>query len=172
MLRTGRKLLLMKRSLEDYRKGGVGALMDEYERAAAELKTVLQAVGEDDYVRIADPETKDEDCRSMQTILNHVIHAGYSYANGIRRATSGNAVPREEVPVDFREIGDEIDKMLAYTVETLDDKWELSYDEIDKIIIKSPSGFTETLEQLLEHAIVHVLRHRRQIDKFLLKFEG
>jgi hypothetical protein len=27
------------------------------------------------------------------------------------------------------------------------------------------------LEQLLEHAIVHLLRHRRQIEKFLLQDE-
>ena len=48
----------------------------------------------------------------------------------------------------------------------------MSNEEMDKIIIASEENFSENLEQLLEHAIVHVLRHRRQIDKFLLKFQN
>ena len=35
----------MKKSLEEYRKGAVGALMDEYERAALELKSLVKTVG-------------------------------------------------------------------------------------------------------------------------------
>jgi uncharacterized damage-inducible protein DinB len=53
----------------------------------------------------------------------------------------------------------------------LDGNWELSDKEMNKIVIKSAENFTETLEQLLEHAIVHILRHRRQTNKFLLKFD-
>lgn len=34
------------------------------------------------------------------------------------------------------------------------------------------ADFSESPEQLLEHAVPHVLRHRRQIEKFLLKFEA
>ncbi|HEX8369344.1 MAG TPA: hypothetical protein VF604_12440 [Pyrinomonadaceae bacterium] len=58
--------------------------------------------------------------------------------------------------------------MLAYTIETLDGKWEMSEDQMSKIVIHSGWSVTYDLEQLLEHAIVHVLRHRRQIEKFLL----
>jgi hypothetical protein len=57
--------------------------------------------------------------------------------------------------------------MLIYTVETLSDKWELSDDEITKVKIISRYGPTYDIEQLLEHAIVHILRHRRQIEKFI-----
>lgn len=160
------------KKLEDYRKGAVGALMDEYERAALELKSIVENVSEEDYTRIADNETENEDCRSIQTIMNHVVGAGYGYANYIRKEISMQTEPRESQQIKQREIGEEIDKMLAFTVETLDGKWELSSKEIDEIVIKSPNGFTETLEQLLEHAIVHILRHRRQVNKFLLKFES
>jgi uncharacterized damage-inducible protein DinB len=161
------------KKLEDYRKGAVGALMDEYERAALELKALVESVGEEDYERLADAETKDADCHSIKTIMNHVIHAGYGYANGIRRKIS---MPHEPLGTERRqiphpEIGDEIDKVLAYTVETLDGRWEMSYEEQDKFIIERKADFSENLEQLLEHAIVHVLRHRRQIEKFLLKFQ-
>lgn len=147
-------------------------MMDEYERAALELKTIVENISEADYERIADAETNNEDCRSIQTIMNHVVHSSYGYANGIRREISMKAEPREHKRIAHREIVGEIDKMLAFTVETLNGKWELSDTEINKIIIKSSGGYTDTLEQLLEHAIVHILRHRRQIDRFLLKFES
>ncbi len=163
---------MLKKALEEYRKGAVGALMDEYERAALELKAIVENVGEADYARIADAETTDENCRSIQTVMNHVVHSGYGYANGIRRQISITPEPREKRQISKAEIGDEIDAMLRFTAETLDGKWEMSDDEMDKIIIIAKGNFSENLEQLLEHAIVHILRHRRQIDKFLLKFDA
>ena len=162
---------MLKKNLEDYRKGATGALMDEYERAAFELKSILQDVGEEDYTRIADADTKNENCRSIQTIMNHVVRAGYGYADYIREQFSMKVEPFENRWFAHQEIGKEIDKMLAYTIKTLDGNWELSGEEMNKIVIHSAENFTETLEQLLEHAVVHVLRHRRQIDKFLLKFD-
>jgi uncharacterized damage-inducible protein DinB len=162
------------KKLEDYRRGAIGALMDEYERAALELKSIVEKVSDEDYRRIADAETTDEDCRSIETIMNHVVHSGYGYANAIRRQISMPHVPlgqeRKQIPAS--EIGREIDEVLAYTVETLDGKWEMTQEEMDKIIIAAKENFSENLEQLLEHAIVHILRHRRQIEKFLLKFQS
>jgi len=160
------------KNLEDYRKGAIGAMMDEYERAALELKAIVENVGEADYERIADAETKDEDCRSIQTVMSHIVYSGYGYANAVRRQIlmPPAPAPREKKQILKAEISGEIDEMLAFTAETLDGKWEMSDEEMDKIIIIAEENFSENLEQLLEHAIVHILRHRRQIDKFLLKF--
>jgi hypothetical protein len=60
----------------------------------------------------------------------------------------------------------ELDKMLAYTSETLHDKWEYADEEIMKVKMIVRWGTQYDLEQLLEHAVVHILRHRRQIEKF------
>lgn len=160
----------MKKSLKDYRKGGIGALMDEYERAAFELKSLLENVSEDDYVKIVDAETEDSDCHSMQAIVNHVIHAGYGYANSIRRHFSVPHTPLgdERPQISKSEIDNQLEKMLDYTIETLEGKWEMSYEEMNKLIIFRTEKFTENIEQLLEHAVMHILRHRRQIEKFLL----
>jgi uncharacterized damage-inducible protein DinB len=157
---------------KNFRKGALGALMDEYERAALEFQSLIREIGEDEFTRVADGETKDEDCRSIQTISRHVLMAGYSYANYIRKEFSMSAEPIPREPVSHQEMSGKIDKMLAYTIETLDGKWEMSDDEIGKIVINSGWGVTYDLEQLLEHAIVHVLRHRRQIEKFLAKFNS
>ena len=154
-----------------FRKGAVGAMMDEYERAVFELQAIIQNVSGEEFTRIADAETRDEDCRSIQTIVSHVVRAGYGYANYIRERFSMNAEPFEPKQIVHGEVSDEIDKMLDYTIQTLDGKWEMSDDEICEIKINSRWGVPYNLEQMLEHAIVHVLRHRRQIEKFLLKFQ-
>ncbi len=163
--------MLLEKTLDDYRKGGVGALMDEYERATFELKSIVQNTTEADYTRIADRETDNGDCRSIQTIMSHVISSGYDYANIIREQFSMKSELIESNQIARQEISGEIDKMLAFTVETLDGKWELSNEEIEKFVTEMPWGAPYNLEQMLEHAIAHVLRHRRQIEKFLLKFD-
>ncbi len=160
---------MTKKTLEDYRKGATGALMDEYERAAFELKSVLQAIGETDYARVADAETENENCRSTQTIASHVVRAGYGYANYLREQFSMTIAPVENRQIPRAEVADEIDKMLAYTVETLDGRWEMTEEEMMSAVIKARWGVTYDIEQLLEHAIVHVLRHHRQIEKFTVQ---
>ena len=160
---------MTKKTLEDYCKGAVGALMDEYERAAFELKSVLQAIGENNYARVADAETENENCRSIQTIASHVVRAGYGYANYLRECFSMPVAHVENRQISRGEIFGEIDKMLAYTIETLDGRWEMTEEEMMKGIIKAGWGVTYDIEQLLEHAIVHVLRHRRQIEKFTVQ---
>lgn len=164
----------MKKSLEEYRKGGIGALMDEYERAAFELKSLIESVSETDYTRIADAETKDADCHSIQTMMNHVVHAGYGYANSIRKTFDIPHTPLgdERPQISQAEIGAEIDKVLAYTEESLENLWEMSYEEMNKTLVFKRANFQENIEQLLEHAVMHILRHRRQVDKFLLKFQN
>ena len=155
-----------------FRRGAIGALMDEYERAAFELKKLVTSIGEEDYTRIADAETQDADCHSIQTMMNHVVHAGYGYANAIRRKFEIPHTPLgdERPQISQVDIGNEIDKVLEYTIETLDGKWEMSYEEMNATFIEDRANFRENIEQLLEHAVMHILRHRRQADKFLLKF--
>ena len=142
-------------------------MMDEYERATAELSTLLRRLSDEEFERVRDLETQDEGCRSIQTILQHVVRAGYGYAGYIREA-HGTEAKRPEVPLSKRlETLDQLEAMLAYTVATLEDKWEMPDEQITAIKIHSRWGVVYDLEQLLEHAIVHILRHRRQIERFL-----
>jgi uncharacterized damage-inducible protein DinB len=150
-----------------FRKGGIGALMDEYERAANEFKNLVEKITEQEFIKIVDPETKDEDCRSVQTIISHVINSGYSYANYIRDWYSINKSSPNRRLYLKKEFANEFDKMVTYTSSTLEGKWEFSDNEIQKVIMIVRWGPQYDLEQLLEHAIVHILRHRRQIEKFI-----
>lgn len=159
----------MTTATKKFRAGAIGAMMDEYERAAREYRDViLREVGsENDFTRVVDAETNDEACRSIQTVTSHVVGAGYGYANYIREQFSIFFEPRPRRLISYGAAADEIDKMLVYTAQTLDGKWEMPDEEISQIKINTGWGVAYDLEQLLEHAIVHVLRHRRQIEKFL-----
>lgn len=153
----------------EYREGPVGALMDEYERVTGEFKTLLKSISQDDYIRILDNETQDPDSKSAQRITNHVIRAGYGYANLIRKQFKDPRVERKEnyeVP-DAIAAERELDLMLAYTLDTLSNKWNLTFEEALQNIMKAGWGQHYDFEQLMEHAIVHVMRHRRQIEKLL-----
>lgn len=151
---------------KNYRKGGIGAIMDEYERAADEFKNLIARIPDNDFVKIVDTETKDDDCRSVQTIVSHVTNSGFGYANYIRDWFSIPKKSPERKILSREEFVSRFDKMLAYTSETLEGKWEYSDDDIKKVKMIVRWGPQYDLEQLLEHAVVHILRHRRQIEKF------
>ena len=141
--------------------------MDEYERAASELGRLIERIPEDDFVRVVDPQTSDDSCRSVQTIMSHVVRAGYGYADYIREQFSiASTRPQNEL-LSRQESIEQLDAALQYTAQTLEGKWDMSEEEISRTVIKSRWGPVYDLEGLLEHAIVHILRHRRQIEKFI-----
>ena len=148
-----------------YRSGAVGAMMDEYERATLELRRLVETFDEEEFNRILDARTTDENCRSVQTIVSHVVSAGYGYAADLRGAFS---MAKDRPPkrlLSHREVLQALDEMLKYTIQTLDGKWDTTDEGIQSTTVHSSWGVTYDLEQMLEHAIVHVLRHRRQIER-------
>lgn len=141
--------------------------MDEYERAVFELGSLIEQIPEDDVLCVVDSQTKDEDCRSVQTIMSHVVRAGYGYADYIREQFSIASTRPQNKILSRQESLEQLEAMLEYTAQTLEGRWEMTDEEILGTVIHSRWGAMYDIEQLLEHAIVHVLRHRRQIDKFI-----
>lgn len=151
-----------------YRKGAIGALTDEYEKALEELKNQLIKIPDNEFKK-AYNKTADKDLQSVKNIVIHITRSGYVYANYIRKRF-GNSYVIHEVEIANSDQGIfELNKMFEYTVETFEDKWTLTDDELMNTIIKT-SWTTYDLEALIEHAIVHVLRHRLQIEKMIIKF--
>jgi hypothetical protein len=164
---AGRRFSKEQAMTTTYRQGPVGALMDEYERAAGELERILEAISDENYTLIRDTETKDDDCRSIQTVVTHVIAAGYGYAVMLRGSLGIGHIGRWDEAVGRPDAAAKLKEMLEYTCETLDGRWNLSQEEANSLQIRSGWGPVYDFEQLFEHAIVHVLRHRRQIERFL-----
>lgn len=149
-----------------YRTGAIGALMDEYERVFIDLKKILENIPQEKFVKIYDNTTTDEHCRSVQTIMRHVVAAGYRYANQIRiflGLTPHLPDYKVEVPQDAVKM---FEKVLVFTANSVEGKWNMSHNEIIATRSETNWGFYD-IEMMFEHAIVHILRHRRQIERFL-----
>lgn len=160
-------------SNKTYRNNGtIGALLDEYERAVQDLKDVLKTVASSELQAIVDDKTADADCRSIQTVLTHVVRSGYGYATYIRRQQGESLdFPERQLLFSISDYHDALDKMFAYNVQLFEDYPNITLEEINadkKILVNW--GQLYDIEQLMEHAIVHILRHRRQIERFLRRF--
>lgn len=158
--------------MKTYRDTGAqGALLDEYEKAIIELSSLLETIAPEELTSIVDPETADPDCRSIQTILTHVVRSGHCYVIYIRQQAGENIdfVDRKTLG-SIAEYQTALRDMFAANERLFEDFPQLKLEEtaIDKKI-RTNWGQLYDPEQLLEHAIVHILRHRRQIERFLLR---
>lgn len=140
--------------------------MDEYERALRELQEIVHSLSIDDYLRVSNPSSPDPDCLSVQTILRHTILAGFGYANHIRKAIGGATHHHEITSLSQTEAFMKLDQMFQYTLETMDGHWEMDEEKMLNTVFKT-SWSEYDIESMIEHAIVHILRHRRQIQKLV-----
>ena len=154
-----------------YRIGGLGAIMDEYQKAMNEYTGVIRTLTPAQFTKIVDPNTSDEHCRSIQTIAKHVVRSGYGYAVYVLSAIKkSSATPTtDSIVIDTpTQAVRETESMLQFNTREL---YDLNREQIEHNLfsIRFMTRWDEEydIEQLLEHAIVHILRHRRQIEKFL-----
>jgi uncharacterized damage-inducible protein DinB len=149
-------------------KNAVNAILSEYQKAILELQSVILNISDEDLAFVIDPKTNNSDCRSIQTILAHVVSSGYSYCIYIRKLKNENIVRPEKINrKSVSEYKKDLNDVLKFTYDTfstiLDNDLE-KFNESEKM--KTSWNQLYDIEQIMEHAIVHVLRHRRQIEKF------
>lgn len=149
-----------------YRQGPLGALIDEYERAAGELARLVVGLSDEEYELVRDPENEFP---SIRTILAHVVAAGHGHAGLVRKAWGMERGSWSREGFSREEAGPRLQAMLDYTTGTLEGKWTMTEDEMAAVQMRSGWGVVYDLEQLLEHTLVHVLRHRRQIERYLAR---
>ncbi len=158
--------------MKKYRaNGAVGALLDEYEKSILELNDLLASMNDRQLTQVVDHETKDEDCRSVQTIMTHVISAGYNYTDTIQNKYVRRVeYKKKELKSTIKEYRSGLIDMFVYAEKLFLENPNLPIEEEnDHNKMHVSWGQSYDIEQLMEHAIVHVLRHRRQIERFLLK---
>lgn len=151
-----------------YRQGTIGALFDLYEQALTEIKKVIEDVPYTFLSSIIDQETTNENCRSIQTVLSHIISSGYCYAIYIHDL-KGNKTkgPEKVLYTTIKEYLQDFNKMMVYTENVFNDLNDDQIEELDET--KKITTFWQQrydIEQLMEHAIVHFLRSKRHIEKF------
>lgn len=146
----------------------IRALLDEYARAIRDFDAALRPISAERYHSAC--KLSNKSFPDMRAILKHVISAGHVYADYIAMAISGNdpggagQKRRHDTPVEALEsVWGAFDAM----VDVLAPIQNLDEDAMDRFIVKTRWNVDYTLDQMLEHAIVHILRHRRQIERWL-----
>ena len=146
--------------------GMFGALLDEYARAAEEFCRTVEALPEDRFHEERD--SPDTETVSLAAICGHVAVAAWNYADYIRIARDLPRVPRPyekeavTTPAALRPL---LVATLRHTEATVED---CPSDEAALAALRFQVrwGPTYDPEMILEHAIVHLLRHRRQIERW------
>ncbi|MEO8768577.1 MAG: DinB family protein [Ferruginibacter sp.] len=155
--------------MEDIKKqNAVLAFLEEYKKAINELQNIISDVNELELIEIADPLTASPECKSIQTILTHVVSSGYSYCVYIQNHRNIDSKrPEQRLRLSSFEYSNDLNQVLEFTNQTFagiyDHELEV-FNNSKKIATRW--GQVYDIEQMMEHAIVHILRHRRQIQNF------
>jgi uncharacterized damage-inducible protein DinB len=143
-----------------------GALLDEYARAAEDFCRTVEALPE--HAFHGERESPDPETVSLRTVCGHVAVAAWNYADYIRIARSLPRIPRPydkdavTTPAAVRPL---LTAALRHTESTVAD-CPADDDSMIALRFQVRWGPTYDPEMLLEHAIVHLLRHRRQIERW------
>ena len=150
-----------------FRQGATGALLDIYENAISDLKKIIEDIPDKALTIIIDKNTTDENCRSIQSILSHVIHSGFGYAVYIQNMKANKIKrPDKTYHLTIEKYVDDLANVFSYTENVFKEIKDDELEQFDNSLkIKTNWGQWYDIEQMTEHAIVHILRHARQIEK-------
>ena len=147
--------------------GPVGALMDEYARAAEDFCRIVETFDQERFDEIR--ESDDKDTVSAREICRHVGGAAVHYAIDLNQALERpaerpfDARGRIASPADVRPV---LIDALRYTEEAVAPLRSMADPDVEKLTFRMSWGTLYNPEILLEHAIVHLLRHRRQLERW------
>ncbi|WP_293310494.1 DinB family protein [Pedobacter sp. UBA5917] len=150
----------------------IAALIDEYKKAVNELIDVIEPISQQQLLRTIEPISTNTDCISIQTILTHVTASMFSYAVYIENSIGIESIRPERLQFDQVEhYISRLREAFKYNEDFFSRNPNITMEEFDQAKkINTNWGQQYDVEQLLEHAIVHILRHRRQIKNALIKF--
>lgn len=144
------------------------ALFDEYARAIRDLESVVHSITPEKYT--ASNPLSDSDYPDLKTIMRHVVGAAHVYVDyiddGLTERESGRRehAMRLDSPADaMGSVWEAFDRM----VERMRPVKEYTEEQMEKVHMVTRWHERFNIEQMMEHAIVHILRHRRQIERWL-----
>ena len=148
--------------------GPFGALMDEYARAAEDFCRVVESF---DLRRFdAERPSNNPNTISPRAICLHVIGAAHRYAHYIRKARGVDFIERYEAnparlhsPRDVRGL---LTEGIALAEQTVEPLLKATEEEIQALSFAVRWGPRYDPEMILEHAVCHLLRHRRQLERW------
>jgi hypothetical protein len=156
------------------RSGAFGALIDEAARAAEDFARTVESLPQPVFEN--ERPSDDPDTVSIRAICTHVIGAAYRHCNYIRRARGMQVIDpvseelcRPATPAAVRGL---LRDALLYMEEGLDGLSALPETSLAAMTFPVRWGPTYDPEMMMEHAVVHLLRHRRQIARWRVAAEA
>lgn len=111
-------------------------------------------------------DTNDQDYRTLETLLCHVLKSARSYMTWMCEKLG---LPDPEI----EEIGDEqeIVRKADYYIEHLIKRWQEPLKDVSEErfyeVYKSRWNIYYCIDAMLEHAVMHPIRHRFQLEKLI-----
>ncbi|MGN7988010.1 DinB family protein [Pedobacter sp. 22226] len=154
--------------------GAIAALMDEYKKAVDELIEIIKPISQQQLLQTIEPKSSNPDCISIQAILTHVSASMFSYAVYIENSIGLETIRPERLQFDqVAFYVSRIREALKYNEDFFIRNPNIVMEEFDQSKkINTRWGQQYDVEQMLEHAIVHILRHRRQIKNALVNMKS
>lgn len=148
--------------------GPFGALMDEYARAAGDLCRVVE--GFDAAAFAAERPSADAGTISPRSICLHAYGAARRYADYVRKARGmphdGRFDPDPASLPGPGALRGLLAEALRYTEGALEGLHDADDATVSALRFPVRWGPIYDPEMILEHAIVHLLRHRRQLERW------
>lgn len=148
----------------EYKYRGAKALVALQED---KLRLFLERWREAKRLKISLPETDDKDYQSLETLLFHVFRASRGYLNWICEKLNLpdpaiDPIPKVEI------IEEEADNYLEYLI----GKWKHPLKDLDEKVFyektyKSRWGVEYSIDAMLEHAVMHPIRHEYQLNNLI-----
>ncbi|MCA9316350.1 MAG: hypothetical protein R3F05_03035 [Planctomycetota bacterium] len=148
----------MERRHDGYRWGGARALVALHERELRRFVEVWRAAAADG-VRL--PASDDPDCASLEALLSHVLRAARGYLLWCCRVLGLPDPGVDAVPDD---VAGRLDAYVEHVLE----RWDGPLKDVDGKtgeleVFPAPWGPAYCVDAMLEHAVMHPLRHTNQL---------
>ncbi len=150
----------------EYRYGGVRAMVILHER---ELRSFLAAWKEAKCVGVRLPESANPDYASLETLLHHVLRCARSYMTWMcKKSELPDPGIRPEPAVAV--VAAEADGYVEHLVE----RWRAPLASVTEEQAESPTfisrwGVEYCIDAMLEHAVMHPMRHRFQLEELIAR---
>jgi hypothetical protein len=154
----------MMKELDNYQYRGARACVLLHEQ---HLRSCLNVWETAKAANLKLPETSDTDYESLETLLRHIFRAARGYL--VWTCKQLNLPDPEIRPApEVETIAAEADGYLEHLLE----RWRLplvnvSQEIIDHTEFKSGWGVTYCIDAMLEHAVMHPIRHEFQLRELL-----
>lgn len=113
------------------------------------------------------PPTKDADCANFENLAVHVLGAAAGYLRWTCRVRGQDEVALPEIPSP-EAVAAEGPACLETILETwLSPLRDLTEKDADRITAESSWGVVYCIDAMLEHAVMHPMRHRLALEQLL-----